>query len=109
VAIESVAFQKVFAKMVEDECRARNLFFDVIKVVPHKDKVSRILGLQPRWESGNLLMKQGMSELEDELEKFPVGKHDDLLDALEMCNSICEPTTAGNGKVYIPRQYRRAW
>ena len=91
VGIESVAYQRIFAKIIEEECRKRNIFFGVIKIIPYVSKFMRIMALQPRYESGNLLLKQGMFELEDEFARFPVGEHDDVLDACEMQLQIISP------------------
>jgi len=106
VGIESVAYQRIFAKMIEEECRKRNVFFQVIPIIPHKDKFSRIMALQPRYESGNLLLKQGMHELEDEFTRFPVAQHDDILDALAMQLLLIQPRYESRPKVYIPPEYQ---
>src|SRR3990167_961338 len=106
VGIESVAYQRIFANIIEEECRKRNVFFKVIPIVPHRDKFSRIMALQPRYESGNLLLKQGMHELEDEFSRFPVGEHDDILDSLAMQLNVIQPRYETKPKVYIPPEYR---
>lgn len=106
VGIESNAYQKVFLKLIEEEARKRNVLFESVPVNRHKEKSFRIKALQPRYASGNLLIKQGMVELEEELLKFPVGKHDDLLDALEMSLTLIDPSVAHPAQTYIPRQYR---
>ncbi len=50
-----------------------------------KDKVSRALPLAARMESGDLYLRQGatwLPEVERELMSFPVGHHDDIVDAI---------------------------
>lgn len=50
-----------------------------------KDKVSRALPLAARMEAGDVYFKQGASwlvEVERELMSFPVGHHDDIVDAI---------------------------
>lgn len=109
VGVEAVAYQKVFVKMLEEEMRKRNILFEVVPIRQNKNKVMRILdkeGLLPRYESGNLLIKRGMIELEDEFEKFPVGKHDDILDTIEMMRHVLDPRHYIKDKVYIPKQYQ---
>ena len=49
-----------------------------------------VIALQPLWEQGNILLKQGMVELEDELQRFPVSRHDDLIDSLAMTIALGE-------------------
>lgn len=45
-------------------------------------KTERIRALIPLFERGNILMSEDTQELQDELSQFPLGKHDDVLDAL---------------------------
>ena len=47
-----------------------------------KTKSDRIMRLQPVDENGLLRIRHGMDELESELYQFPMGKHDDIIDAL---------------------------
>lgn len=108
VGIEGVAYQRAMVHLVMDEQRKRNIFFEVIPILSTKDKFSKIISLQPRYESGNLLLKQGMVELEDELSRFPVGKHDDIADALAMQLAVYEPHGLSRPKVYIPKEYRKS-
>lgn len=63
--------------------------------------------LQPRWESGNLLLKQGMVELEEEIMRFPIGEHDDIIDALSMQLNVIQPALK-QSKVWIPAKYRES-
>lgn len=107
VGIESVAYQRALIEILKEEQRKRNIFFEVVPIIQIKDKFTRILALQPRWESGNLLIKQGMVELEEELSRFPVGEHDDLIDALAMQLQVMTPQVGGKDRVYIPPEHRR--
>jgi predicted phage terminase large subunit-like protein len=50
-----------------------------------KDKVSRAMPLAARMEAGDVLFKYGapyLIEVERELMTFPVGSHDDIVDAI---------------------------
>lgn len=84
VGVESVIYQKVLIHLLDLECKKRGVFLRIVPIIPHKSKFQRIMGLQPLWESGNILLKRGMIELEDEFSRFPRGKHDDILDTLAM-------------------------
>lgn len=106
VGIEGVAYQRAMVNLVLDEQRKRNIFFEVIPILHSKDKFSRIIALQPRWQTGNLLVKQGMVELEEELARFPVSEHDDVADALAMQLSVIQPMGLLRPKVFIPSEYR---
>jgi len=52
--------------------------------------------LSPLFENGVIFLKRGMSELEEELYTFPMGRHDDLIDALSW-----------QIERYIPSEYER--
>lgn len=48
------------------------------------DKIGRIeMRLLPRFSQHMLFLKQGMGDLENQLERFPYASHDDLVDALQ--------------------------
>lgn len=105
--VETNGGQEIYVKLIEQAMRERNIFFELVPIHQHRDKSSRILALVPRYESGNLLLKQGMMELEDQMERFPVSAKLDILDALAMQLQIAEPQFERRAKPYIPREYRR--
>lgn len=76
VAIESVQYQ---AAVVEQLLRTTNLPIQAIK--PDRDKVTRFMPLEARYEQGIVWHAPGLTEYEDELLTFPSGKHDDLVDS----------------------------
>lgn len=106
VGVEVNGGQEIWIKLLEEEMRKRNVFFQLVPIRQHIDKFSRIIALQPRWESGNLLLKQGMVELEDQMSRFPVGKKVDILDALAMQEQVMEPQFVRRDRVYYPREIR---
>lgn len=77
VAVEQVAYQ---AAVIQELLRTTEL--PVIGVRPDRDKVTRFLPLQARYEQGLILHAPDLSEAYTrELLGFPVGEHDDLIDA----------------------------
>ncbi len=66
---------------VEGTKRESNIMIETVKTRGRR-KEARILRLSPLAEDGLLWIRSGMSELENELYRFPKGKHDDLIDAL---------------------------
>ncbi len=59
------------------------LGYPVIKLQADRDKVSRSLLIQARYEAGAVYHRKGASwlmDVEDELMHFPLGKHDDFVD-----------------------------
>lgn len=105
LGVESVAYQRAMVHLLEEEQKKRKLYFEIVPIYHQKDKFTRIMGLQPIWESGNLLLKQGMIELEEEIARFPIGEHDDVLDALAMQLEVSE-SNANTGRVYVPERFK---
>ena len=82
VGIEQKAFEYTIKPTLEDEMRARQDFFTVVELKDSQAKLARIEGLIPVVESHSLfLIKDEMTDLEDELTRFPSAKHDDLADS----------------------------
>lgn len=86
VVVETNGGQEVYVHLLNDESKKRKVSINIIEVHQHRSKESRILALQPYWERGDLLLKEGMIELEEQLEMFriPIVSNVDILDALAM-------------------------
>src|SRR3990167_340850 len=86
VAIETVAYQKTLAYTLREQSRLRNIYFHVEELQPNnRSKDERIKGLQPLYENGKMIHNSHLPNnyfLEDELTRYPRGKHDDVIDAL---------------------------
>jgi len=106
LVVETNGGQEVYVKLIQDEQRRRNVFFEIYPIHHTKDKFSRIMALQPRWESGNLLLKQGMSELEDQMLRFPVAVKNDIVDALAMVQEVSDSQFEVKSKVFYPKEFR---
>jgi len=78
IGIEQVQYQ---AAVIQELSRRTKLPIRGIK--PDKDKVTRFAPLEARYEQGQVMHCKGLpSYFEDELLSFPIGKHDDCVDAL---------------------------
>lgn len=78
VAVEAVAYQLA---AVQELTRTTTL--PVVPVRPDRDKLSRFQPLEARYEQGLVRHAPGLSaDFERELLGFPVGEHDDQVDAL---------------------------
>ncbi len=85
--IEDVAYQKSFKYFLRQEADRRQEYFNIkpIKAMNKKnEKVIRIRGLQPVMATNHLYIDPTMSVLRQEMAEFPLGKHDDTIDALSM-------------------------
>jgi predicted phage terminase large subunit-like protein len=77
ISIESQQFQ---AAVVQELLRTTDL--PVVGVTADRDKVTRFLPLEARYEQGLVYHLRSLpKEFEAELSAFPVGKHDDFVDA----------------------------
>ena len=93
VGIETGGYQNTFQYWLKEQMRLHNLFF-LIEPLTHggRSKELRIRGLQPMIASGSLLFRTHHQELISELESFPLGVHDDLIDALAMQQELWTAT-----------------
>jgi predicted phage terminase large subunit-like protein len=88
--IESVAYQKAFQYFLKAECERRNQYMNIVplRAIPSKrgtgnnSKEARIRGLQPIVATGRLYVLPTQHILRNEMSDFPLGEHDDCLDAL---------------------------
>jgi predicted phage terminase large subunit-like protein len=85
VGVESVAYQKSLCYWIRERQKQEDKFFLVDTIVNNrKSKNARIMGLQPLVQSRTLVFRRWMTSLVNELLSFPLGKNDDLADALAM-------------------------
>lgn len=90
--IEGVVYQKAFKYFLRAECERRGVYMNIVelKQLPSKrstgnnSKETRIRGLQPIAATGRLYILPTQHELRNELADFPLGEHDDTIDALSM-------------------------
>lgn len=90
VGIESVNFQKALLHAVNEEMNKRNYHIPIVEIKPDSrlSKEKRIMRIQPLFEQGMYYLRRDFQELLIELEQFPTGKHDDLIDALSNIEEI---------------------
>ena len=80
--IEQHAYTDTIKPTLDSEMRKRNNFFGIQELKGKTSKIARIEALVPRFEAGSIYIKKDMTDLEDELLRFPMNSHDDLIDAL---------------------------
>lgn len=85
IGLETVAYQKALQYVLEEAMRSRGVHFPIteLKRNTNETKEFRIKALEPFYREGKVFHAAWMKdrELEEELQTFPKGKHDDLLDA----------------------------
>lgn len=83
VGIEQKAFEHTLKPTLDAEMRRRGDFFTVVELKDQSSKILRIESLVPLFESNSVYFIDGeMTDLEDELTRFPRAPHDDLADSL---------------------------
>lgn len=85
IGIELTAYQKSLQYALIDEMRRRNIFLPVVELKAERSKAERIEGLIPRYANGTIFHLEQCpfrEDMEEQLMRFPVGKHDDIIDAL---------------------------
>lgn len=91
--IEAVQFQAFYAAESARQSMQANVYLPVVPIQQsHRGgKILRIQSLQPDLENEYILLcDRGQENLEEELVQFPMGAHDDLLDALEIAWRIAQ-------------------
>lgn len=84
VGFEKAMLENVTQWLLKREMKKRNKFLLTKELVWDADKNTRIeTRLEPRYSQHVIFHRQGMGDLEQQLEQFPSGEHDDLPDALQ--------------------------
>jgi len=100
VAVETVAYQQSLIHYMQVKMRLERSTFHVEQVYSNTKKEEKIRGLIPYYSNGLIFHAPGGSnEMEDQLKRFPNGKHDDIIDALSMTIPyLRKPGKASNSK-----------
>jgi len=100
--METNGFQRTLKLACEDEMRKRKQYFpiDEIKTGPESTKESRIKSLEPFYRKGDVFHSLWMKgkDLENQLQAFPKGRHDDLIDAMAMGLPLMNPGVMGRSE-----------
>lgn len=85
IGVEMTAYQKSLQYALVDEMRRRNIFLPIVELKAERSKQERIEGLIPRYANGtifHLTQCPFREAMEEQFARYPVGKHDDIIDAL---------------------------
>lgn len=104
IGIERTAYLDGLKPFLESEQRRRNIFLPIVELSHRQTaKELRIRGLIPRYASGSVFHINGeCSKLEEQMMTFPVGMHDDVLDAVAYQEQISLQPLMNSMSVYIP-------
>ena len=82
--IEGVAYQKAFKYFLRSEASRRGTYFNITEIKATGKKEIRVRGLQPVMAVGRMYCNASQALLLNEMADFPLGEHDDVVDALSM-------------------------
>lgn len=88
MGIEAVAYQKAFKWFLKAECERRGIFMNVRDLKAIGKKETRVRGLQPILATGRMYIHPTQQMLRNEMADFPLGEHDDVVDALSMQQQV---------------------
>lgn len=98
VGLETIMFQRVLLWPLREMMRRTGVIIPVIEIKPGKKdvKTARIATLRDYFINGTLWLrsKELMPHVYTELEEFPVGTHDDVIDALASAVQLAQPASA---------------
>lgn len=82
--VETIGYQEMLRSYLRLRLDEENLYVPGLetKFNPRTEKSARLDTLQPFFATGKIYIMENQVELEDELNIYPRGKHDDLLDGL---------------------------
>jgi len=97
IGIETTGYQKSFMHWMRKKQRETGKYFIVQQLAHNKAaKTARIMGLQPGFSNGIIRLRAHMDALKNELLVFPLGKNDDVLDALSMQLELWKQTPSAS-------------
>lgn len=109
IGVEETTFTMGLKPYLDAEQRRRNKFLPIVPVKHNQtQKEIRVRGLIPRYASKSVFHVKGRcNDLEEEMRQFPVGIHDDVLDATAYQLQIADvadvyPVYSGGISVYVP-------
>lgn len=102
--VESVAFQKAFAQILNAESAKRGIYIPTNEIEIDKDKVRRAIEVTPHIENGTVLFNNSYVDYMSELIQFPKGSHDDFVDATVGCINLA--ITRGSGTIAVGSNLR---
>jgi len=84
IGVEGFQAQTVLGQWLTKTMKDRQLYVPVDEIMQKGSKEEKIRGLQGPIRHGKVFWKKDMQALETQLKKFPRGRHDDIIDAVQM-------------------------
>lgn len=84
VGVEAYAAQTVIGYFLQERLQEEGLDAGYEEILQKGSKEAKIQRLEPKWRNGRIFHHRTMVDLEKELLDFPIGKHDDIIDCVQM-------------------------
>jgi len=97
-AFEKGVIQKSIGPFLNEQMLAQNTFMPLQLLSPTGDKIARSRSIQARLRAGGVRWdkdSEWYDQAEDEMLKFPRGKHDDVVDSMSYLGLICDRLIEG--------------
>ena len=109
VGFEKAMLENVTQWLLKAEMKKRNKFIITKDLIWDADKNTRIeTRLEPRYNQGVIYHRTTMGDLEHQLERFPYGTHDDLIDSLQGLVQLLQFPKSGKKAVIEESQFMKA-
>jgi len=95
IGFEADGYQQLFFWPIREAMRRHGVTLNIrpMSAIARGRKIAHIETLHEYLANGSLWIGQGLGDLEEEFREFPLGQHDDLLDALAYAVRLARPAT----------------
>jgi len=93
IVLERGAIEKAIGPFLYAEMQKRNIYMPLHPETPTKDKTSRAISIRSRMRAGGFEVDntaEWYRDFEDEILRFPKGKHDDQVDAISWIGLVLD-------------------
>lgn len=111
-AVEENGFQELVGRDLREAVSRAGIELPIRAVKHPTDKVARISTMQPSFAQGKLRLRRSHFVLNDQLRQFPLAKHDDGPDALQMALEVAripKPGMRVSGNGHMPCWQAVGW
>jgi predicted phage terminase large subunit-like protein len=93
--VETIAFQEMFKDEIIKRSAEQGIYLPVREYKSTVKKEVRISALEPLVTNGQVRILTSQKDLIEEMERFPRGSHDDMLDGLNMAVDLARKRSSG--------------
>lgn len=98
IACEEVAFQEFFKNELKKKFLGSGIYIPIIGIKSNTNKEIRLDSLAPLLSEGDLLIYENDNLLKEELDTYPKGAHDDLIDSIDIARRAMIASSCVNYK-----------